>query len=735
MRKLVMVISGLIVLAGLYVISRYNYLLFHSVAEIFSVVIACGIFMVAWNCRKYLDNHYFLFLGIAYLFIGILDLIHTFTYEGMPLFPGFDANAPTQLWIAARYIESLSLLFAPLMLRRKIREEYYILGYAAVVALLLLSILYWRIFPNCFIADAGGLTPFKKFSEYIISLVLLASGTILFRLRGRFDHKVLLLLETSIGFTVLSELSFTTYASVYGFSNMLGHFFKIVSFYLIYKAIIQTGLTHPYELLFRELYQSKEWLHTTLGSIGDAVIATDTGGHVTFLNPVAEKLTGWPPAEAAGQPVHEIFRIVNEHTRAVVEDPVRRGLQSGMILGLADHTVLIHRDGMEVPIDDSVAPIRDREGTLEGAVLVFRDVTERRLAETRLEESERRYRTLFQSMQPFRLLEPIFDDSGKPRDYRYIEVNEAAARLIGRTTDEMQGRTFRELFPDADPYWIDAMGRVALTGDPVEFEWYSQATGLWYHSYAYRLDDGKVASFMMDITEKKLVEAALKRSNEELEQYAYVASHDLQAPLRSVVGFLQLLQGRYGDKLDKEGLHFIERAVSAGYRMQTLIGDFLTLSRVTTREAVFESCDLNRIVKDTLDNLESILHEKNAAVFCDLLPDLTVDAGQIRSLFQNLISNAVKYNESPNPVIEIGCQENGHAFRFFVKDNGIGIPPEFYQSIFLVFHRLHTEQDYPGTGLGLALCKKIVERHGGRIWVESRPNEGSVFYFTLPQKK
>ncbi len=604
MRKLVIAIAWLIILFGLYAISRYNYLLLHSVAELFSVIIACGIFMVAWNCRKYLDNQYFLFIGVAYLFVGVLDLLHTFTYDGMPLFPGFDANAPTQFWIAARYLESLSLLFAPLMLWRRIRKEYYFFGFAGVTLLLLLSILYWRVFPDCFIQGAGGLTPFKKTSEYIISFFLLCSGAVLFRLRGRFDRKVLLLLESSIGFTILAELSFTTYASVYGFSNMLGHFFKIVSFYLIYKAIIQTGLTHPYELLFRELNQN-----------------------------------------------------------------------------------------------------------------------------------EQRYRTLFESMQPFRLLEPIFDDEGKPFDYRYIEVNAAAAQLIGSTQGRMQGKTFRDVFPDADSYWIDAIGRVALNGEPAEFEWHSQVTGLWYHSIAYRLEGGKVASLMLDITEQKQAQEALKRSNEELEQYAYVASHDLQAPLRSMVGFLQLLQGRYGEKIDGEGRHFIERAVSAGYRMQTLIGELLTLSRINTAEVVFEPCNLNRIVRDVLDNLDLNLQEKNAEVSCAELPCLAADPGQIQSLFQNLISNGVKYNRNPQPVIEIGCRENGHAFLFFIKDNGIGIASQHHQNIFRVFERLHTEKDYPGTGLGLALCKKIVERHGGSIWVESRPDEGSTFNFTLPQYK
>jgi len=175
--------------------------------------------------------------------------------------------------------------------------------------------------------------------------------------------------------------------------------------------------------------------------------------------------------------------------------------------------------------------------------------------------------------------------------------------------------------------------------------------------------------------------------------------------------------------------------VKAGHRMQTLIRHLLTLSRVHTKGAAFEETNLNQIVKDVLDNLQSIIQEKNADITCADLPNLAIDAGQIQRLFQNLIMNALRYNEHAKPVIDIGCQERDHANYFYIKDNGIGIAPQFHQRIFMVFQRLHTDREYPGTGLGLALCKKIVERHGGTIWVESQPPNGSTFYFTLPKQR
>jgi signal transduction histidine kinase len=229
-------------------------------------------------------------------------------------------------------------------------------------------------------------------------------------------------------------------------------------------------------------------------------------------------------------------------------------------------------------------------------------------------------------------------------------------------------------------------------------------------------------------------EEKLRQADEALEQFTYAASHDLQAPLRSVIGFLQLLQTRCDDRLDEEGRHFIQRCVSAGYRMQAMIEGLLTLSRVNTHASRFALTDLNRILQNVLKALPPILLERNPDMICAVLPNLSVDGGQIHSLFQHLITNALTYNNSRVPRVEIGCQEQADAFGFYVKDNGIGIRSQFHQRIFTVFQRLHTDREYSGIGLGLALCKRIVERHGGSLWVESPPEKGSTFHFSLPKQ-
>ena len=251
-------LTGGLLLLGLYLTSLYNYLLFHSLAEIFSIVIAFSIFVLAWNCRNIIDNKYLIFLGIAYLFVGFIDIVHTLAYAGMGVFQGFDANLPTQLWIIARYLESLSLLIACFILdKRKMKINFILLGYIITASLLFLSIFYWKIFPSCFI-EGSGLTPFKKISEYIISLILAASLFFLLKRKEKFNRRVLQWLVISILLTIVSELAFTFFISLYGLSNLIGHIFKIVSFYFIYQAIIVTGLTKPNELLFKNLQESEE---------------------------------------------------------------------------------------------------------------------------------------------------------------------------------------------------------------------------------------------------------------------------------------------------------------------------------------------------------------------------------------------------------------------------------------------------------------------------------------------
>jgi signal transduction histidine kinase len=249
-----------LLLCALYLASCYSYLLFHALVEMFSIIVACGIFFIVWNSRRFWRNGYFLFLGIGYLFVGGLDLVHTLAYRGMGVFrdPANASNLATQLWISARYVESLSLFAAPLLLRRRVNAWGVLIGFVVVSALLLGAIFAWDAFPTCYVEGTPGhLTAFKKHSEYAICGIFAASILLLLARRRSFEASVLWLTISSLGVSVLSELMFTLYGSVYDAANLMGHFLKLVSFYLIYRAIIHTALSKPYDLLFRDLKEAE----------------------------------------------------------------------------------------------------------------------------------------------------------------------------------------------------------------------------------------------------------------------------------------------------------------------------------------------------------------------------------------------------------------------------------------------------------------------------------------------
>ncbi len=253
---LIKIIILVIIIFGLYISSLYNYLLFHSLAEFFCIIVAFAIFVVVWNSRKFTDNNYLLFIGIAYLFVGSIDFVHTLTYKGMNIFAGFTANISIQFWIAARYLEATTLLIAPLFILRKIRPKVILFIYFLITSGLLIAI-FFGIFPNSYI-EGSGITIFKEISEYIISIILIGSIYLLYKNKDEFNTRIYKLIIASIILTIFSELAFTFYINTYDFSNIVGYIFKIISFYLIYEAVIVTSLMEPYLALFKKSIDSNK---------------------------------------------------------------------------------------------------------------------------------------------------------------------------------------------------------------------------------------------------------------------------------------------------------------------------------------------------------------------------------------------------------------------------------------------------------------------------------------------
>lgn len=806
---------------------------------------------------------------------------------------------------------------------------------------------------------------------------------------------------------VASELVATEYAIPFA---TVKHTYWAMTPALLALVLSTVWFFHTRRLALEALRRNEENLAVTLYSIGDAVLATDTGGNVTRMNRVAEQLTGWTQTQACNRPIAEVFRIINEETRLPAQIPVEDVLASGEIKGLANHTVLIARDGSERPIADSAAPIHDRSGGIRGVVLVFRDVSAEHAAAKALRESESRYRTLFDSIdEGFCVIEMIFDDDGKPVDYRFVQINPAFERQTGLS--DALGKRMRELAPAHEAHWFEIYGRIALTGEPLRFQNRAEQLQRTYDVYAFRFgnpeerkvailfnditekhraqaeldrffslsldflcisssdgyfkrvspavtdvlgwsveeflstpfielvhpddrdatlreverqmvegfkvmhfenryrhkdgswrllawrsapygtamyatarditelkqmeeqlrrsntrleqnvqertqqlrqtneelehserrfraliehaidgisvvddghrflyvspglaalegssvgdlvgvsvlenlhpddvagavdsiaqaaaqpnrpipilwrrrhrdgewrwlegsvthlyDDPAVAGIVInyrDVTERKLSDArirqfaeTLERSNRELQEFAFVVSHDLQEPLRKIQTFGDRLMVRNGEALDETGRDFVERIQSAAERSRLLIDDLLMFSRLSAAEKVFERVDLNSVVKGVVSDLEVLIEQVAGRVEVGALPVIDAHPTQMRQLLQNLIGNALKFRRSDvAPVVDISAEVKAGQAHVSIADNGIGFDEKYAERIFQVFKRLVGREEYEGSGIGLSVCRKIVEWHGGSISATSTPGVGSVFLVSLPLRQ
>jgi len=364
----------------LYYLSRANYLLFHGLAEIFGVVIAGAIAMIAWNTRHLVQRHFLLFIGLGYPFIALLGLLHTFAYKGLSVFPAAGANLPTQLWIAARYLESCTFLAAGHFLVHRLRPGLAVAGFTLVTALLLAAIFVWPVFPDCFI-DNVGLTPFKKVSEYLISAIWLLVMAILLIHRNKFDGPVLRQLLLAVGCNIAAELSFTLYADVYGLANFAGHFLRLLGVYFFYWAIIRKSLVEPYSSLFRELNLSEQRFRSIYETAPLAFVVWDKNCRVTQWNAAAARIFGWTAAEVLGRNFFEF--LVPPEDRPKVEDIVE-ALRRGTLANRSVNTNLT-RDGRVIVCEWNNSIYRDREGGFAEVLSLGLDITEQKKAEEALQ--------------------------------------------------------------------------------------------------------------------------------------------------------------------------------------------------------------------------------------------------------------------------------------------------------------------------------------------------------------
>ena len=385
-------------------------------------------------------------------------------------------------------------------------------------------------------------------------------------------------------------------------------------------------------------------------------------------------------------------------------------------------------DGSRRIVEAKGRPIYGDSGEVVRGVVTMSDVTERHETQRKLRESERRYRTLVESFPDGSVA--MFDE-----DLEYTAVGGQLVDEVGVDRETRIGRPVEELYPDDIADEVIPHFEAALAGETNTFELDFHDRHLQATTLPVRDADGDIFAGMLvvqNVTERYEYERKLEESNERLEQFAYSASHDLQEPLRMISSYLQLIEERYGDVLDEDGEEFLEFAVDGADRMKAMIEGLLAYSRVETRGDPLEPTDLDSVLADVRTDLQLRIDETGAEIRADSLPTVVGDENQLRQVFQNLVENAIEYSGDEAPTIHIDAERVDDRWRIDIHDEGIGIDPEDQERIFEVFQRLHTHQAHEGTGIGLSLVERIVERHDGDIWVDSEPGEGTTFSFTLP---
>ena len=527
------------------------------------------------------------------------------------------------------------------------------------------------------------------------------------------------------------------------------------------RMAIETALyKHQIE---QQMLMQERWMTTVLNSIEDAVIATDEQGSVAFMNPTAEMLTGWEEEDAVGKPLSDVFKPVDKD-HLPVTNLLTTAKTNRKKVTFEEYTLLLRQDGESYPIEESASPIIGNQDDILGAVLMFHDVTDRYKAEQALRESEEKYRLLFENSPESITLLGL--------DGTVIDCNKATTRLRQRPKEQIIGQLFTnvETLMEEDLAHYGQLFSQLLNGEEVQplviqlKDNGDTSAVRWVEAFPSLLHrDGRIDAIQViarDITQRKLAEKELRhyqehleeivvertgelehsnlqlaRSNAELEQFAYVASHDLREPLRKIKSYTELLAQRYDGQLDERADKYIHYIVDGAFRMQELIAELLVYSRLGRAELKEEQTAISAILDDVVSDLEVSVQESSAEITINPLPTLTVDRQQINRLLQNLIGNALKFRSEQSPQINISAELEENEWVFAISDNGIGIEPQYVERIFLIFQRLHTRKEYAGTGIGLAICKKIVENHNGRIWVKSQPEQGTTFFFSLPTAK
>ena len=745
LRNTFLVIAGAVSLGLLYILSRQNYLLFHSIVEIFSIVIAFAIFAVAWNSRRIVDNNYFIFIGIAFLFVAGLDVFHTLAYKGMGVFPSFvGSNLATQLWIATRYVLGFSFLIPLLFAQRRIKPAIILVGYGIVSALLLASIFVWQNFPVAYDSNTLSLTVFKIGSEYGISIIILAAIGLLIKRRKEFSADIYKLLLAAMALAVATEMAFTLYSDVYGIANMVGHLLNVVSFYFIYRALVQTGLTKPYELLFRNLKQNE----------------TALANHSKELTQINKKLE----EEIAGREATELaLRKSEEHLKLKLDSVLSPDVE----IGEEDISNIIDVPKLQATMNHlyTVTNMGFALIDLRGNVLVgtgWQDIC-----------------TKFHRVNPLTCKNCVESDlelttglqNGEIRLYKcknnmwdvatplFIGEKHVANVFFGQFffDDEKVDRTL--FAAQAEQYEFDKQEYLAAFDDIPRFsrveiqdlmvfysrmsEWISKIShsNLKLAKSLYNQEElqGKLeekaaeveeyASQMEELAEdraKKLKDAERMAA---IGQTAGMVGHDIRNPLQAITSELYLEKLEIDTLPNGEAknnlLESIQSIEENLFYINKIVADLQDFARPLNPKK--EHLNVEKVINEALEMITVPSIVKITVSIEKDSPQFILDSTFIKRILINLIQNAIQ--AMPNGgTLTVGVTSQKGQTKIEIEDSGEGIPVEVQGKLFTPLMTTKSK----GQGFGLAVVKRMTEAMDGTVTFESEKGKGTKFILQFP---
>ena len=686
-------ISAILVMLALpvvYFISRYSYNLFHSFADGLTIIIAVCAFAIIWNSRRFIDNNYFLYTGIAFLFFAFLDLMHLLGNKNMGIFPGYGNLGPA-FYIASRYVLSVSLLIAPFFINRKLNTTFVFAAYSLVTSLILLSIFYWQIFPVT-IVEGVGLTPFKIFSDYIICLISLGAIGLLLSNRRSFDSSVLRILVSSIILFIATGLTFTLYTDPFGITNLVGHLFQIASFYLIYRALIETSLTKPQEILFRKLKQHEEKLTENLQRLDDT--------NIKLKQEIAERRQAEEAVRESEERYHNLFNTMDEGF-CVIE----------MIF-----------DGEDKPVDYRFLEVNAAFEKQTG----LHDVKDKLIRDLVSDNEEYWFEIYGKIALTGESLH--FANEAKALN-RWYDVH---AYRVGKPENRLVAIIFNDI---TDRKRIEENLRSAHDELEVRIQERTYELSEAYETLQKEVDEHKrTAEHLVRI--QKL---------EALGTLAGGIAHDFNNVLAGIIGFTEMvLEDIAPDSPERKRLELVLKGAKRG---RDLVRQILTFSRKSEQDK--KPLALSQSVEEGLELLRPTLPTTIDIVSKCLTngDQILADSVQMHQVLMNLCTNAAHAMREKGGTLEIrvlktSLQEGnpmlpnmkaGEYIVLKVSDTGSGMTPDTLNQVFDPFFT--TKQPGEGTGLGLSVVHGIINSHDGYITVESEPDKGTTFHVYLPRIK